>query len=202
MSSDFRQVVFRSDQLDAERAAVLVIDLQEKLLPLINHWDRICHSAVKLIDGAKLFRVPVFATEQYPKGIGPTVDPVQDALIRCDGTVLEKTAFSIWAETRVREALIQLDRQQIVIAGIETHVCVQQAALDLRSRDYDVYVCADAIGSRTDVDHKTALARMRMAGVFVTTVESVLFELCRRCDAPPFKAMLELIKAMDSQPPF
>ena len=87
MSSDFRQDVFRSDQLDAGRAAVLIIDLQEKLLPLIHHWERIGYSAVKLIDGAKLFRLPVIATEQYPKGLGPSVDPVQDALIRCDRSV-------------------------------------------------------------------------------------------------------------------
>jgi isochorismate hydrolase len=189
--------IYRPDQLDATRAMVLVVDLQEKLLPLIRRQDDVVRGACRLLDGAKLFELPVLATEQYPKGIGRMVQPVRDALVECKAQVLEKAAFSAWAESSVREAMLAIDRPQVIAIGIETHVCVQQAALDLRSRDYDVYVCADAVGARDKTDHRTALDRMRSSGILVTTVEAVLFELCRRCDSPRFKPMLEIIKNHD-----
>lgn len=186
--------MFRHDQLDADRAMVLVVDVQEKLLPLIAECERITHSHRRLLGGAQNFELPVLATEQYPKGLGRTVEPIRAALQSSKSPVLEKPTFSAWAQAEVREELLRLDRSQVLLSGIETHVCVQQTALDLRSRDYDVFVCADAVGSRVRLDHDTALDRMRQAGVVVTTVESVLFELCRRCDTPRFKRMLDIIK--------
>lgn len=186
--------MLRPDQLDPDRAMVLVIDMQEKLLPLIATSERVIASARKLLDGARVFELPVLVTEQYPKGLGATHATLRGAVADHRAQVLEKPTFSAWADVKVREALLALDRPQIIVTGIETHVCVQQTALDLRSRDYDVYVCADAVGSRERVDHDVALHRMRHAGVLVTTVESVLFELCQRCDTARFKAMLEVIK--------
>jgi len=197
MPADQKLDVYRADQLDVDRAMVLVIDIQEKLLPLIRRGDAVAGNACRLLDGAGVFGLPVMATEQYPKGIGRTVGSVREALARRAAKFIEKAAFSAWSEPAVREELLAIDRPQVVIAGIETHVCVQQSALDLRSRDYDVFVCADAVGSRGKVDHKTALDRMRQAGVFVTTIESVLFELCRRCDTAKFKQMLEIVKQTD-----
>jgi len=187
--------VLRPDQLDVERAMVLVIDVQGKLLPLIAGSEQVIAAGRKLLDGAGVFELPVLATEQYPKGLGSTHATIRTALTNRRARVLEKPTFSAWADANVREALLALDRPQIIIAGIETHVCVQQTALDLRSRDYDVFVCADAAGSRGRVDHEVALDRMRQAAVCVTTVESVLFELCQRCDTARFKAMLAVIKA-------
>ena len=187
--------MFRADQLDADRAMVLVIDLQEKLLPLVRHHERIVSTARKLLDVVRIFELPVLATEQYPNGIGPTHPVIREALRACDAKIIEKSMFSAWAETTVREAIIAIDRPQIIIVGIETHVCIQQAALDLKSRDYDVFVCADAVESRGRIDYETALQRMRDAGVAVTTVESVAYELCGHCDSDRFKAMLEVIKA-------
>jgi len=186
--------VLRPDQLDFERAMVLVIDVQEKLLPSIVGGERVIAAGRKLLEGAGVFELPVLATEQYPKGLGPTHATIRASLAQSRAKVLEKPTFSAWADAAVREALLALDRPQIIVMGIETHVCVQQSALDLRSRDYDVFVCADAAGSRGSVDHEVALDRMRQAAVCVTTVESVLFELCRRCDTARFKAMLEIIK--------
>jgi len=186
--------VLRPDQLDIERAMVLVIDVQEKLLPSIVGSEGVVAAWRKLLDGAGLFELPVLVTEQYPKGLGPTHATIRAVLPRSRANVLEKPTFSAWADANVREALLALDRPQIIITGIETHVCVQQTALDLRSRDYDMFVCADATGSRGRIDHEIALDRMRQAGVLVTTVESLLFELCQRCDAARFKAMLEVIK--------
>jgi isochorismate hydrolase len=187
--------VLRPDQLDIERAMVLVIDVQEKLLQSIVGGERVIAAGRKLLDGVAVFELPVLVTEQYPKGLGPTHATIRAALAQSKAKVLEKPTFSAWADANVREALLAIDRPQIIVTGIETHVCVQQTALDLRSRDYDVFVCADAVGSRGRVDHEVSLDRMRQAGVLVTTVESVLFELCQRCDTARFKAMLEIIKA-------
>lgn len=186
--------MLRPSQLDVDRAFLLVIDLQDKLLPLIPRRERIIAAGRKLLDGARVFDLPVLATEQYPKGIGRTDAAIRRSLDASGATVLEKTAFSAWAESSVRQAILSIDRPQAILIGIETHVCVQQTALDMASRDYDVYVCADAVGSRGRLDHERSLERMRQEGVWVTTVESALFELCHRCDTARFKAMLEVIK--------
>ncbi len=188
--------MLRANQLDVDRAFVLVIDVQEKLLPLIRNQDGIVAAGRKLLGAAPIFELPVIATEQYPRGIGPTVPDIATCLGECRATVLEKMAFSAWAEPTVKDAILAIDRPQVVMMGIETHVCIQQTALDLRSRDYDVFVCADAVGSRGRIDCEQALQRMRQEGVWVTTVESVLFELCHRCDSPRFKPMLEVVKAL------
>ena len=187
--------MLRADQLDIDRAIVLVVDLQAKLLPLIRGQADVVARARQLLRGTHIFQLPVIITEQYPKGLGRTDRSVAEAASTAQ--FFEKAAFSVWADDTAREAMLRLDRPQVIVTGIETHVCVQQTALDLRSRDYDVFVCADAVGSRTQVDHEVGLARMRQAGVFVTTVESVLFELCQRCDTPSFKAMIEIIKKGD-----
>jgi len=187
--------LLRPNHLDVDRTCVLVIDLQEKLLPLIRDGQRIIAAARKLLDGVNVFNLPVLATEQYAAGLGHTDATIQEALDRCTGTVLEKPSFSACGEPSVRDALRTIDRPQVIVVGIETHVCVQQTTLDLATMDYDVFVCADAVGSRGRLDHERALDRMRQAGAMVTTVESALFELCGRCDTPEFKAMLKVIKA-------
>jgi isochorismate hydrolase len=187
--------MIRPNQLDPDRACVLVIDLQAKLLPAIVDQQRVIASAAKLLDGAAVFGLPVLATEQYPKGLGKTDALVSGRLTRIAAPILEKPTFSACGGKLARQALLDLDRPQIILTGIETHVCVLQTALDLRMIDYDVFVCADAVGSRSATDHQVALDRMRHDGVIVSTVEAVLFELCGRCDSPKFKAMLEVIKA-------
>lgn len=186
--------MMRPNQLDPDRAFVLLIDVQEKLLPLIRDNARIVDAGKKLLGAVPIFELPVIATEQNPRGIGSTVSDLATCLEECRATTIEKSTFSAWAEDSVRQAVLALDRPQVVMMGIETHVCIQQTALDLVSRDYDVFVCGDAVGSRDRLDHKVAFQRMRQEGVWVTTVESVLFELCGRCDAPRFKAMLDIIK--------
>lgn len=187
--------MFRSNQLDADRAFVLVVDMQEKLLPRIGHAARVIAAGKKLLRGTKIFELPVLATEQHPEGIGPTHGAIRSCLDANGGRVIQKKTFSAWAQKEVREAILELDRPQVVMIGIEAHVCVQQTALDLVSRDYDVFVCADAVGSRGDLDYRRSLDRMVQEGVWVTTVESVLFELCNAWDAPQFKPMIDVIKA-------
>lgn len=186
--------MWRCDQLDADLACVALIDLQEKLLPLIPDGQRIVRATTRLLHGAAIFNVPVLVTEQYPKGLGRTVGEIGSA---CPPTrlVVEKPTFSAWAHSPVRDALRSIDRPQVILAGVETHICILQTALDLRSRDFGVFVVADGVGSRGAFDHEVALDRLRQEGVIVTTVESVLFELCGRCDTPAFRRMIEIIKA-------
>ena len=164
--------MLRANQLDVDRAMVLVIDMQDKLLPFIRHKDRVLAAGRKLLESTSIFGLPVLATEQYPKGIGSTDETIRRCLDAAGATVIEKTTMSGWAQREVR---------------------------DMVSRDYDMFVCADAIGSRGRIDYEQSLERMRQDGAFVTTVESVLFELCQRCDTPKFKAMLDVVKA--SPPP-
>lgn len=174
---------------------VLVIDVQEKLLPLIDGCSGLVDAANRLIRAAGLFELPVVVTEQYPKGIGPTDARLAEALRVVDPATLTKTSFSCWGDEAIRERLRVSGREQIIICGIETHVCVQQTALDLLTVDYQLFVCADAVGSRARLDHDIALQRMRQAGAAVTTVESAMFELCEACGTARFKAMLDLIKS-------
>ena len=187
--------MLRADQLDVDLAFVLAIDLQDKLVPFVCHHQLVISAGSKLLEGTRAFDLPVLATEQYPRGLGRTHETIRRCLEETRTSILEKPTFSAWAHAPVREAILAIDRPQVIVIGVETHVCVQQTALDLASRDYDVCVCADATGSRGRMDYEQALERMRQSGVLVTTVESVLFELCQRCDTPEFKAVLEVIKA-------
>jgi len=184
----------RPSQADPDRAFVLVIDMQEKLLPTVRNQDRVIAAARKLLRAVRPFHLPVLATEQYPLGLGKTDRLIGRPLEEIEAPVIPKMTFSAWAEPTVREAIIGIDRPQVIIVGVETHVCVQQTVLDMLSRDYGVFVCADAVGSRGRNDYERSLERMRQEGAWVTTTESVLFELCGRCDAAAFKAMLELVK--------
>lgn len=184
----------RHDHLDINRAMLLVIDVQEKILPLVLEPQRLVPAIVKMIDAARVLGIPVLATEQYPKGLGHTVPAIRDALHSCGSRVIEKPSFSAWGERSMRDALIALSRNQVIIVGIETHVCVQQTALDLLAQNYTTFVCADAVSGRGALNHSVAIERMRHAGAAVSTVESVMLELCGRTDIPVFKAILEIVK--------
>ncbi|HEY3246531.1 MAG TPA: hydrolase [Phycisphaerae bacterium] len=186
--------MYHTLKLDADRSALLVIDMQQKLMPLIADHEQVIGHVQRLIRGAALFAVPVIATEQYPQGIGATDPRIAGELQRAAARIHQKLTFSVCGDDVLRAALNELDRAQIIVAGIETHVCVLQTALDLIAQDYGVFVCADATGARGRLDFDVGLQRMRQAGAIVTTVESVLFELCGACGTERFKRMLELIK--------
>lgn len=193
--------MLRPDRLDGDRAFVLVIDIQTSLLPLIFNRDQIVQCTRKLLQAARIFELPVLATEQYPQGIGSTDERVAAELQACDAELLEKLTFSSCGEEPLRAALNRIDRPQVVVVGIEAHVCVQQTVLDLLAMDYDVFVCADAVGSRSPFDYERALSRMQHQGAAVTTAESAMFELCERCGTDSFKTMLKVIKAFPPTPP-
>ena len=174
------------------QTALLVVDVQEKLLPHIHEHERVLAQVCRLVDGAGLLRLPVLVTEQYRKGLGPTVDELASRLespaVRC-----EKMTFSA-AVDAVRQCLETVQARSVVLCGIESHVCVLQTALDLMDSGLVVGVAADAIGSRRPADHDPALRRMVQAGAIPTTVESLLMELVCEAGTPLFKSILPLIR--------
>ena len=183
----------RSPELmSRDDTALAVIDVQQKLISLIPGHERIVWNIRRLIDGAKLLGLPMLATEQYPQGLGGTVPELAKRL----GQIPEKVAFSSCGCEGFCHQLVAADTPKVLMAGIEAHVCVQQTALDLLANGYRVYVAADAIGSRFPGDYQTALRRMELAGVTLTTTEAALFEWCRESSAPQFKQISQLVREL------
>ncbi len=170
--------------------ALLVVDLQEKLLPLIPRWETVLGNAVRLIEGARALGLPVQGTEQYPKGLGASSPAIRKRI----GTFHEKLDFSCRACEPVFAEWKEDHRYKILVCGIETHVCIQQTVLDLLGDGFAVYVAVDAVGARHAIDHDTALRRMESSGAVLTTCEAALFEWCERAGSEPFQTIRRLIK--------
>ena len=182
----------RSNELVSRHdSRLLIVDVQEKLLPRIHAAERMVTTCRRLIQGAKILGVPVFATEQYPSGLGPTTPALAELL----PDLPSKLRFSCAEVLNWGPAAEQADQKfQIVVAGIEAHVCVLQTVLDLLSMGYQVFVPADAVSSRKEFDWKIALERMANSGAVITTSESVLFEWCEVAGTPEFKQISQLVK--------
>lgn len=178
--------------LTPEQTALLIIDVQEKLLPAIFQRERVERNAATLIRAARVLNIPVVVTEQYPAGLGPTAGPLRAVL--GDAPVIEKMTFSIFGEPEFVDALGGLHRRTLLVAGIEAHVCVTQSVLDALTAGYTVHVAADATSSRTEANLRFGLDRMRTAGAVVSCTEMALFELLRVAGTPAFKEVLKLIK--------
>lgn len=182
----------RSPELmSSQDSVVLIVDVQEKLVPAISDAGLLVGSLVRLVNGARLLEVPVLATEQYPKGLGPTVAPL---LASIGSPPDEKLTFSCCGCPALMERLEKLARPNVLVAGVEAHVCVQQTVLDLLHAGFRVFVASDAVGSRRPTDMQGALRRMETSGAILTTVESVLFEWCETAAAPQFKELSKLVK--------
>ena len=175
-------------KLDADRSVLLIIDLQERLLPAIEAGDQVLTYAAWLIGAARQLRVPVLLTEQYPQGLGGTA-PVIDALIQPAERLL-KTHFSAVAEGNLLSHPAA-QRQQWVVCGTESHVCVQQTVLDLLTTGREVVVVEEAVGSRQARDKALALERMRQHGAQIVSREMVAFEWLRQANTPEFRAVLK-----------
>lgn len=171
-------------------SALLVVDVQGKLATLVPGHERLIWNIGRLIDGAQALGVPVMATEQYPRGLGPTVPDLANRL----ESVAEKVAFSCGACGELFEPLGGRGIRKILLAGIEAHVCVQQTALDLMTAGFRIYLAVDAIGARYEIDYRTALRRLDSAGATLTTTEAALFEWCETAAAPEFKQISQLIQ--------
>ncbi len=179
-------------RITKDKSVLLVIDIQERLFPFIHENDRLVRNVPILIEGMKILGVPILATEQYVKGLGTTIPSVLGALGDIHRT--EKMSFSCCDEPRFMENLAVLGREQVIITGIETHVCVLQTVLDLKANGYQPVVVEDCVSSRKPGDKQTALVRMRQEGALVTSYESVLFELLRYSGTDPFRAISKLVK--------
>lgn len=180
--------------LKKEDAVLVLIDIQERLLPVVDEKERelLENRNLVLTKGCRALDVPILATQQYTKGLGPTIPSLREAL--GEFTPIEKTAFSAVREPSFMEALAALGKKTVILTGIEAHVCVMQTALDLMEKGYTVFLPVDCICSRKPMDKKLAAQRMEGAGVQLATCESVLFELCGGAREPGFKEISALVK--------
>jgi len=183
--------------IDRNQAILLIIDVQSRLLPHIDRHAELVACSAALIEAAGVFGVPVMATVQYVKGLGETVEPLAGLLRERDAALCEKIAFSVCRDEACRARISRSARRQVIIAGIEAHVCVQQTVLDLLAMNVTPVVCADAVSSRRALDRETALSRMGAAGAIVTTTEAVMFELCTVSGTPEFKQLHGIVKRLD-----
>lgn len=178
--------------LQRSRSALLIIDVQEKFVPVISEFDRIETNISTLIQGCSLMGVSTFYTEQYPKGLGRTTGALREKLQ--PAVPFEKLRFSAAGETELLDVLVEHNIKQLILVGIETHVCLLQSALDFLERGYQVYIVADATASRNPNDSTLALQRMREEGITVTSKESVLFELAETSGTDKFRQLSALVK--------
>ncbi len=179
------------EMLGIDNALLVVVDVQVKLVRAIYQRESLVENAVKLIRGMQVLDVPILYTEQNPDGLGPTVSPLAELL---EGEAIVKTSFSCCGEKCFSEAVNATKRKQILLVGIETHVCIYQTAVDLIGAGYTVQVVSDAVSSRTPENKQIGLEKMKDAGAGLTSVEMVLFELLKEADGPRFKEILGIVK--------
>lgn len=176
-----------TETLDPLRTALLVIDLQEKLLPAIASHERVLANSLLLLRLAKVIDLPVVLTTQYKRGLGETVPAVREL---AGVEALDKTSFGCFGDDAFRARLKSLGRDQLLVAGIESHICVTQTVLGALAQGYHVHVASDAVGSRTEANRQVGLARMERAGALASSAEMALYELLGRSDGAAFKALL------------
>lgn len=178
--------------LNTENSVLLIIDIQEKLVRMLEK-DTIVSKSCALANAARILGVDTIVTEQYPKGLGSTIDPLKEALGE-NVKYFEKTSFSALKEEAVENGIKLTGKKHVMICGIEAHICVYQTAMDLISKGYEVSLVADASASRNKFEFKTGVELMRQHGINITCVEIVLFELLKSSKNPDFKAVQALIK--------
>jgi len=176
--------------------ALLVIDVQERMMPAISGNERIVWNVRRLVDAAKILGIEVVGTEQYPNGLGSTVDQIAERLHQLP----TKMTFSSGSCLEIFRHLEAQKIHRILLCGVEAHVCIQQTALDLLASGWRVYIAVDAVGSRFEIDYRTALGRMDSAGATLTTTESAMFEWCQTAKSSSFKQISQLAKEPGPQP--
>ena len=182
----------QSLRINPAAAGLIVVDLQERLLAAMFERERLIGNAIRMIKGSRILGLPVFVTEQYPKGLGRT-NP--DIVRELEGLqFMEKLAFSACGAPGFDAALKAKKIADVLLCGMETHVCVSQTCLDLLDQNYRVFVIADAVSSRTLENHRIGLERMREAGAVIVSAEMALFELLQQAGSEEFKQILTLVK--------
>ncbi len=180
-------------KLKADSTVFLLIDIQERLVPAMTGGADVVKQAELLLKAAQILGVPVFVTEQYPKGLGPTVPDLEALLPAVQATKFEKITYTALTP-EVLNKLKELGAEEVVVFGMETHVCVWQTVRDLLASGYEVHVLADAVCSRKTRDRDVALDGLRQLGAMVSVSETALFDLLGRAGTPEFKAISKLIK--------
>ena len=179
-------------RIQRSECIALCIDVQDRLFPHIDENSNLEVQCIKLLQGLGFLDVPVLLSEQYPKGLGPTILSIREILDAQQP--LLKSCFSCADDDAIRQETERSGRKTLIVFGIEAHVCVMQTVIDFRARGYSVVVVADCIGSRSSSDKLIALERMRYEGAILATCESLLFELCRDTGTEVFKKLSGIIK--------
>ncbi len=178
--------------LSVEDSVLMVIDMQGNLYESMQEKAFLLENIQKLIRGMQVFDIPVIVTEQIPEKLGPTIEPLTSLLP--DARRISKSDFSCCGDEKIMKALKAVERQQVLLCGIETHVCVYQTAVDLLGFGYDVHLVADAVSSRTVLNREIGIEKMRDEGARLASTEMVLFELIRTADDPKFKEIFKIVK--------
>lgn len=176
-----------------EESSLLIIDVQEKLLPAMDEKEEIFENICRLVKGATTLEIPTIATEQYPKGLGVTVPELMQCY-RGNIPTFPKTSFNALEQQEVLDWLRGVERTNVFICGMESHICVRQTALDLKRKGFYPIVIADCVASRKKYDKEIAIRSMELEGVEITTLESAFYELLRDSKHPAFKEISKLIK--------
>lgn len=183
----------RSNRLvDSDRSLLLVIDLQESYRGKLLEEDRVVRATGNLVQAAQILDIPTILTEQYPERLGPTRSEIEDLLLP-DTPKFAKRSFSCWGDEAIRTSLAGDGCDQVIVAGIETHVCVAQTVLDLMRADFQVHVARDAVTSRFELEDTTGWQKMLHAGALAATAESILFEWLIDSRQKEFKAIHSLV---------
>jgi nicotinamidase-related amidase len=181
-----------STMLKTEHTLLLLVDIQGKLAHLMYEKNLLFDNLKRLIRGIQVLGIPILWVEQNPEGLGPTIPEIADLLP--DETPISKISFSGCRNERFLQTLNQSNRQQVLIAGIETHICVYQTAADLVAMGVEVHVVTDAVSSRTAENKAIGLQKMRDSGATLTSVETALFELLKAAEGEAFKQILRIVK--------
>lgn len=177
----------------AENSIFVIVDIQARLLPTMNDPEQVLNRTQMLVKGMSELKVPIAVTEQYPQGLGNTVPELAE-LFPENTAVVAKTSFSCFGENAFAELMDVSKRPVMIIAGIESHVCVTQTALDALNAGFQVFIAADAVSSRKAADLNTALSLLRHAGCTVASSEAILFMLLKNAKHPAFKAISKLVR--------
>jgi nicotinamidase-related amidase len=178
--------------LEIASTVLLIIDVQEKLAHVMHERDTMVANLQKMVKGIKVLGVPVIVTEQYPKGLGSTIPEIVSLLQ--DVPVIPKISFSCWNDGAFLRSLKSLNRKQVLVSGIEGHVCVYQTVCDLVANGFEAYAVTDTITSRTPENRQLSFTMMQQAGVHLTGVEAALFELLKVAEGEKFKAISRIVK--------
>ncbi len=178
--------------LDRDNVALVIIDIQERLAAVMKEKDKVINNCLHLIELSRLLNIPIILTEQYPKGLGPTVEEIKNALP--EYKPIEKLTFSCCDEPSFLDEIKKINKKTLILSGMETHVCLLQTCIGLISEGYNVHIVKDAICSRSKDNWKTGIEFMRDAGAVITCTETVLFQLLKIAGTQEFKTIAARIK--------